>query len=111
VLLLDEPSSGIAQREVEALRDVLLQVRADTDAAFAIVEHDIPLLSSLCDSMVCMHLGRVIATGSPEQVLADPTVVASYLGTDAASIDRSGLARGGRSGRGRATARLAAVKS
>ena len=82
VLLLDEPSSGIAQREVEALRDVLLQVRADTDAAFAVVEHDIPLLSSLCDSMVCMHLGRVIATGTPDQVLADPTVVASYLGTD-----------------------------
>ena len=93
VLLLDEPSSGIAQREVEALRDVLLQVRADTDAAFAIVEHDIPLLSSLCDAMVCMHLGRVIAAGTPDDVLADPAVVASYLGTDAASIDRSGRRR------------------
>jgi len=90
VLLLDEPSSGIAQREVEALRDVLLQVRADTDAAFAIVEHDIPLLASLCDSMVCMHLGRVIARGTPDEVLADPAVVASYLGTDEAAISRSG---------------------
>jgi len=90
VLLLDEPSSGIAQREVEALRDVLLQVRADTDAAFAIVEHDIPLVASLSDSMVCMHLGRVIARGTPDEVLADPAVVASYLGTDEAAISRSG---------------------
>ena len=109
VLLLDEPSSGIAQREVEALRDVLLQVRADTGAAFAIVEHDIPLLSSLCDSMVCMHLGRVIAAGAPDDVLADPAVVASYLGTDAASINRSGKAPG-RRGR-RATPSLAGAKS
>jgi ABC-type branched-subunit amino acid transport system ATPase component len=93
VLLLDEPSSGIAQREVEALRDVLLQVRADTDAAFAVVEHDIPLLASLCDSMVCMHLGRVIARGTPDQVLADPAVVDSYLGTDEAAISRSGRRR------------------
>jgi len=89
VLLLDEPSSGIAQREVEALRDVLLRVRADTDAAFAVVEHDIPLLASLCDSMVCMHLGRVIARGTPDEVLADPAVVSSYLGTDQAAISRS----------------------
>jgi branched-chain amino acid transport system ATP-binding protein len=90
VLLLDEPSAGIAQREVEALRDVLLQVRRDTGAALAVVEHDIPLLSSMCDSMVCMHLGRVIATGTPEAVLADPLVVSSYLGTDTTAIQRSG---------------------
>ena len=90
VLLLDEPSAGIAQREVEALRDVLLQVRRDTGAALAIVEHDIPLLSSLCDSMVCMHLGRVIATGDVNEVLTNPLVVSSYLGTDPTAIARSG---------------------
>ena len=89
VLLLDEPSAGIAQREVEALRDVLLQVRADTGAALAIVEHDIPLLSSMCDSLVCMHLGRVIATGTPDTVLSDPMVVSSYLGTALTTIQRS----------------------
>jgi ABC-type branched-subunit amino acid transport system ATPase component/ABC-type branched-subunit amino acid transport system permease subunit len=114
VLLLDEPSSGIAQREVEALRDVLLQVRADTGAALAVVEHDIPLLSSMCDSMVCMHLGRVIARGTPDEVLADPLVVSSYLGTDASAIERSGTrTRGGR--RASATRvnepRLATVKA
>jgi branched-chain amino acid transport system ATP-binding protein len=90
VLLLDEPSSGIAQREVEALRDVLLQVRADTGAALAVIEHDIPLLTSMCDVLVCMHLGRVIASGRPDEVLADPLVVSSYLGTDGTTISRSG---------------------
>jgi branched-chain amino acid transport system ATP-binding protein len=115
VLLLDEPSAGIAQREVEALRDVLLQVRADTDAALAIVEHDIPLLSSMCDSLVCMHLGRVIARGTPDEVLADPLVVSSYLGTDDIAIERSGTR--GRSRKPTAAAaraaeaRLAAVKA
>jgi branched-chain amino acid transport system ATP-binding protein len=114
VLLLDEPSSGIAQREVEALRDVLLQVRADTDAALAIVEHDIPLLSSMCDSLVCMHLGRVIARGTPKDVLADPLVVSSYLGTDAMTIERSGARARRRKPAGAARAaeaRLAAVKA
>ena len=114
VLLLDEPSSGIAQREVEALRDVLLQVRADTGAALAVVEHDIPLLSSMCDSLVCMHLGRVIAQGAPAEVLADPLVVSSYLGTDAASIERSSTRGRSRKPAGAvraAEARLAAVKA
>jgi branched-chain amino acid transport system ATP-binding protein len=89
VLLLDEPAAGIAQREVEALQEVLLQVRDDTGAALAIIEHDIPLVSAISDSLVCLHLGRVIADGAPDDVLVDPAVVASYLGTDEATIARS----------------------
>ena len=89
VLLLDEPAAGIAQREVEGLQQLLLQVRADTGASLAVIEHDIPLLSAISDTLVCMHLGRVVAEGPPSVVLADPLVVASYLGTDEATIARS----------------------
>ncbi|MCW2667303.1 MAG: hypothetical protein JWN57_2265 [Frankiales bacterium] len=89
VLLLDEPAAGIAQREVEGLQQVLLQVREDTGAALAVIEHDIPLLSAVSDRLVCMHLGAVIAEGPPGDVLADPLVVSSYLGTDATTIERS----------------------
>jgi len=94
VLLLDEPSSGIAQREVESLAQVLLRVREATGAAMAIIEHDIPLVSSISDRMVCMHLGEVIATGTPEEVLDHPLVISSYLGTDDTAIARSDV--GGR---------------
>jgi ABC-type branched-subunit amino acid transport system ATPase component/ABC-type branched-subunit amino acid transport system permease subunit len=89
VLLLDEPSSGIAQRESEALAQTLLEVRERTGAALVVIEHDIPLVTSIADRLVCLHLGRVVAEGPSANVLADPTVVASYLGTDPAAIERS----------------------
>jgi branched-chain amino acid transport system ATP-binding protein len=90
VLLLDEPSSGIAQRETEALADLLLQLRDTTGASLAVIEHDIPLVTSIADELVCLHLGRVIAKGTPSDVLDDPEVVSSYLGTSELAIERSG---------------------
>ncbi|MHB8671921.1 MAG: ABC transporter ATP-binding protein [Acidimicrobiales bacterium] len=100
VLLLDEPSSGIAQRESEALGQLLLRLREQTGATFVVVEHDVPLVSSMADRLICLDLGRVIAEGRPEEVLAEPAVVAAYLGTDAAAIARSG-SRSGNGGRTR----------
>ena len=90
VVLLDEPSSGIAQREVEALGPVLLRMRDEMGASLLVIEHDMNLLSSIADRIVAMDQGAVIATGPPDKVLHDPAVVASYLGTDRAAIDRSG---------------------
>ncbi|HEV3352272.1 MAG TPA: ATP-binding cassette domain-containing protein [Acidimicrobiales bacterium] len=90
VLLLDEPSSGIAQRETEALAELLLRLRDSTGASLAVIEHDIPLVTSIADELVCLHLGRVIARGSATDVLDDPEVVSSYLGTSELAIERSG---------------------
>jgi ABC-type branched-subunit amino acid transport system ATPase component len=103
VLLLDEPSSGIAQRETEALAELLLQLRDTTGASLAVIEHDIPLVTSIADELVCLHLGRVIARGAASTVLEDPEVVSSYLGTSDLAIERSGLtgARGKRARRTR----------
>jgi branched-chain amino acid transport system ATP-binding protein len=92
VLLLDEPTSGIAQRESEALGRMLLDVRDQTGATLVIIEHDVPLVASIADRLVCLHLGSVIAEGSPTDVLADPAVIAAYLGDDDAAIARSGRA-------------------
>lgn len=90
VILLDEPSSGIAQREVEALAPVLLRLRAEMGAALVIIEHDMPLISSISDRLIALDQGAVVTTGTPSAVLEDPRVVESYLGTSAVAITRSG---------------------
>ena len=91
MLLLDEPSAGVAQRETEALGPLLLRIRDRTGAAVLVIEHDMALLAAISDRMVALELGAVIAEGTPDEVLANDRVVASYLGTDAAAINRSGL--------------------
>ncbi|HEX3899119.1 MAG TPA: ATP-binding cassette domain-containing protein [Mycobacteriales bacterium] len=83
VMLLDEPSGGVAQRETEALGPLLLKLRAETGCAMLVVEHDMALLSSICDRLIALELGSVIATGTPAEVLSHPAVIASYLGTEA----------------------------
>jgi branched-chain amino acid transport system ATP-binding protein len=95
VLLLDEPSSGIAQREAEALIPLLRRVRDELGASLMVVEHDLPLLCTISDRLIAMELGRVVAEGDPAVVLEHPAVVASYLGTDEAAIARSSAPSGG----------------
>ncbi len=91
VLLLDEPSAGIAQSESEALGELLLGIRRELGTTMVVIEHDLPLLSKISDRMIAMNLGRVVATGTPEEVRNDEAVVRSYLGADEAAINRSGV--------------------
>ena len=91
LLLLDEPTSGLAQSEAEAMASVLTDVKERTGATVIIVEHDVPLVTAVSDELMCMHLGRVIARGLPQQVLSHPDVISSYLGVDDSTIQRSGL--------------------
>jgi branched-chain amino acid transport system ATP-binding protein len=90
VILLDEPTSGIAQREVEALAPVVRRLRDEMGASLVIVEHDIPFVSGVSDRLIALEQGRVIVTGSPADVLEHPDVIESYLGTSGAAIARSG---------------------
>ena len=90
VVLLDEPSSGIAQRETEALAPLLRRIAEEVGAGVVVIEHDMPLITSVSDRLVAMDQGAVIAVGDPDDVLHDPAVVASYLGTTANVIARSG---------------------
>jgi branched-chain amino acid transport system ATP-binding protein len=90
ILLLDEPSAGVAQRETEAMGPLLLRVQAEVGCSMLIIEHDMPLLSSVCDRLIALELGEVIAEGVPRDVLSHPRVISSYLGSDHVSINRSG---------------------
>ena len=80
VLLLDEPSSGIAQQETEGLGELLQRIRREVDCSMVVIEHDMSLITAVSDRMIALELGRVIAEGRPQEVVTHPQVVESYLG-------------------------------
>ena len=90
VVLLDEPSSGIAQKEAEALVPVLQRIRDEMGSSLVVIEHDIGLLSEISDQFIALDQGSVIARGVPSDVLNDPLVISSYLGSSKETIQRSG---------------------
>ena len=92
VVLLDEPSSGVAQREVEAMVELLRSVRDRLDATMLVVEHDIAFIAELADRLVAMDRGTVLTSGPPRDVLASPEVGEAFLGSDPLSRSRSGPA-------------------
>ena len=90
LLLLDEPSSGIAQAEAEGLGPLLSRVRYETGCSMLIIEHDMPLISAVSDELLALELGSFITRGTPEEVLNDERVINAYLGTSEAALRRSG---------------------
>jgi branched-chain amino acid transport system ATP-binding protein len=90
VLLLDEPSSGIAQAEAEGLAPLLRRVRFETGCSVLIIEHDMPLISAVADELVALENGKVLMRGSADEVLNDDRVIEAYLGTSEEAVKRSG---------------------
>ena len=93
VALLDEPAAGLDSAESRWLAGKLEKVRG-SGTAILLIEHDMELVLSLCDRIVVLDLGRVIANGTPDEVRTNPAVISAYLGapsgiTDGASTDES----------------------
>jgi ABC-type branched-subunit amino acid transport system ATPase component len=91
LLLLDEPTAGIAQREAEAFVPLLRQLHTVTGSTIVLVEHDVPLVFGLCDTVVVMATGQVVAAGPSEVVRADPAALAAYLGASEQALTPSSI--------------------
>ena len=90
LLLLDEPTAGIAQREAEAFIPLLQRLHKVADCTIVLVEHDVPLVFELCSTVVVMASGQVVAAGPPDEVSRDPAALAAYLGASEAALAVSG---------------------
>jgi branched-chain amino acid transport system ATP-binding protein len=91
IVILDEPSSGIAQRESEALGPLLRDVQLQTGSSMLVIEHDMPLITGLADRLIALDQGRVVASGTPAEVTSHPIVIESYLGSMAHQLAGAGV--------------------
>lgn len=82
VMLLDEPAAGMNPTESDALHELILELRASFNLTVLLVEHDMRLIMNLCERIVVLNYGEIISQGKPEEVRADPEVIAAYLGVE-----------------------------
>ncbi len=80
LLLLDEPASGLSGAEMDELKELMLELRSSM--GILLVEHHMDLVMSVCEHLVVLNFGRVISSGGPEKVKADPEVTRAYLGEE-----------------------------
>ncbi|MBM0238963.1 hypothetical protein JNW88_20765 [Micromonospora sp. ATA32] len=79
IVLLDEPSAGVGHSDTAHLMEVIALMR-ERNLGVLLVTHDVSLAASLCNRIVVMHNGRVLATDTPARILTDPEVIVTYLG-------------------------------
>jgi branched-chain amino acid transport system ATP-binding protein len=89
LLLLDEPASGLSEGDMDEFGQLVRRLR--DRMSVLLVEHHMDLVMSVCDRLVVLDFGRVIATGTPEEVKAHPAVTRAYLGEDVSEIQTADL--------------------
>ncbi|MBQ7359335.1 MAG: ABC transporter ATP-binding protein [Lachnospiraceae bacterium] len=80
LLLLDEPAAGMNPNETGELMDTIRFVREKYDTTILLIEHDMKLVSGICEELTVLNFGRVLTQGKTEDVLNDPAVITAYLG-------------------------------
>ena len=80
LLLLDEPAAGMNPNETKELMDTIALVRREFDMTILLIEHDMKLVSGICEKLTVLNFGRVLCQGETKEVLANPEVITAYLG-------------------------------
>lgn len=80
MLLLDEPAAGMNPNETEELMETIELVRKKFGVTVLLIEHDMKLVSGICEYLYVLNFGRLLAEGTPSEVLSNPEVVTAYLG-------------------------------
>ncbi|MDO5718644.1 MAG: ABC transporter ATP-binding protein [Tissierellia bacterium] len=85
LLLLDEPAAGMNPKETQELMATIAKLRKEFDISILLIEHDMKLVLGLCERLVVLDHGKIIAQGNPEDVVNDKEVIKAYLGEDVAA--------------------------
>ncbi|MCI6429727.1 MAG: ABC transporter ATP-binding protein [Oliverpabstia sp.] len=80
LLLLDEPAAGMNPNETKELMDTIRFVREQFHMTILLIEHDMKLVSGICEKLTVLNFGQILAQGSTAEVLKDPQVITAYLG-------------------------------
>ena len=80
LLLLDEPAAGMNPNETKELMDTIALVRKEFDMTILLIEHDMKLVSGICEKLTVLNFGRVLCQGNTKEVLSNPEVIKAYLG-------------------------------
>ena len=81
-MLLDEPAAGMNPNETAELMDTIRLINREFDMTILLIEHDMKLVSGICEEVTVLNFGQVLAEGETSKVLNDPNVITAYLGED-----------------------------
>jgi branched-chain amino acid transport system ATP-binding protein len=85
LLLLDEPAAGMNPQETKELMELISFIRSEFYLTILLIEHDMKLVMGICERIIVLDYGRIIASGNPDEIRSNPQVIKAYLGEEAAN--------------------------